>query len=128
MVALEIVREAVFERLHEELPYKIVIRHVSWRELGDGSVRVEHALMVANNSQRKARARSLSYSDQRGEKRPPWGRLRLHLPRGTSLLPDLSLRHVCVRRWWWARRAPPSARWGFRRGGRLRRLSAGECT
>lgn len=53
---MEIVREAVFERLHKELPYTVSIRHVSWRELADGSVRVEHALMVASNSQRKARA------------------------------------------------------------------------
>lgn len=51
--ALEIVREAMFGRLHQELPYTVRIQHVSWQPLADGSVRIEQALMVASHSQRK---------------------------------------------------------------------------
>ena len=51
--ALEVTRQAMFERLHEELPYTVRIRHLDWRQLADGSVRVEQALVVRSNAQRR---------------------------------------------------------------------------
>lgn len=53
----------------QELPYKILIRHVSWRDFADGSARVEHALMVPGTSQRKARVVVLLRPAARGRAR-----------------------------------------------------------
>jgi GTP-binding protein Era len=51
--ALAATQGALFERLHEELPYTISLRHVSWTEFRDGSVRVEQTLLVPTQAVRK---------------------------------------------------------------------------
>lgn len=53
MLAAEITREKVFLRLHEELPYSILIETESWEERKDGSVRIEQTIFVMRESQRK---------------------------------------------------------------------------
>jgi len=52
-LAAEITREKLFERLHQELPYQSTVETEVWKELRDGSVRVEQIIYVARESQRK---------------------------------------------------------------------------
>ncbi|MGI9416092.1 MAG: GTPase Era [Hyphomicrobiales bacterium] len=52
-MAAEITREKVFLRLHQELPYASTVETESWKELRDGSVRVEQVLYVERDSQKK---------------------------------------------------------------------------
>jgi GTP-binding protein Era len=52
-LAAEITREKLFERLHQELPYQSTVETEVWKELRDGSVRVEQIIYVARDSQRK---------------------------------------------------------------------------
>ncbi|HZD91362.1 MAG TPA: GTPase Era [Pseudolabrys sp.] len=52
-LAAEITREKLFERLHQELPYQSTVETEVWKELRDGSVRVEQVIYVARDSQRK---------------------------------------------------------------------------
>ncbi|KAK9823289.1 hypothetical protein WJX72_001635 [[Myrmecia] bisecta] len=49
----EVVREKVFRRLHEELPYNIGIQHESWRNFADGSARVEQTIVVPTDQVRR---------------------------------------------------------------------------
>jgi GTPase len=51
--AAEITREKLFLRLHEELPYQLTVETTDWKELRDGSVRIEQTIYVARESQRK---------------------------------------------------------------------------
>jgi GTPase len=51
--AAEITREKLFVRLHEELPYQLTVETTDWKELRDGSVRIEQTIYVARESQRK---------------------------------------------------------------------------
>ncbi|QJP12671.1 GTPase Era [Starkeya sp. ORNL1] len=53
MLAAEITREKLFHRLHEELPYRSTVETDSWKELKDGSVRIEQTIFVERESQRK---------------------------------------------------------------------------
>ncbi len=53
MLAAEITREKVFERLHEELPYASTVETDSWTPRPDGSVTIEQTLFVERESQRK---------------------------------------------------------------------------
>src|SRR3954470_23291586 len=52
-LAAEITREKLFDRLHQELPYQATVETESWKELRDGSVRVEQTIYVERESQRK---------------------------------------------------------------------------
>ena len=52
-LAAEITREKLFERLHQELPYQSTVETKSWKELKDGSVRIEQTIYVERESQRK---------------------------------------------------------------------------
>jgi GTP-binding protein Era len=52
-LAAEITREQVFNRLHQELPYRSTVETDVWKELRDGSVRVEQTIYVERESQRK---------------------------------------------------------------------------
>jgi GTP-binding protein Era len=52
-MAAEITREKVYLRLHEELPYQSTVETDSWKDLKDGSVRIEQTLFVERESQRK---------------------------------------------------------------------------
>ena len=51
--AAEITREKLFLRLHEELPYSLTVETADWKELKDGSVRIEQTIYVMRESQRK---------------------------------------------------------------------------
>ena len=44
--AIEVVRECVYRRLHQELPYNIVPIHDSWENFDNGSYKIEQLLMV----------------------------------------------------------------------------------
>ncbi len=52
LLAAEVTREKIYERLHEELPYAITVETTSWKELRDGTVRVEQTIFVERESQR----------------------------------------------------------------------------
>jgi GTP-binding protein Era len=52
-LAAEITREQLYRRLHQELPYQSMVETTAWKELGDGSVRVEQTIYVERESQRK---------------------------------------------------------------------------
>ena len=51
--AAEITREKLFLRLHEELPYRLTVETTDWKELKDGSVRIEQTIYVERENQRK---------------------------------------------------------------------------
>ena len=51
--AAEITREKLFLRLHDELPYSLTVETDAWKELKDGSVRVEQTIYVMRDSQKK---------------------------------------------------------------------------
>ena len=53
MLASEITREKLFERLHDELPYASTVETDSWANRPDGSVRIEQTIFVERESQRK---------------------------------------------------------------------------
>jgi GTPase len=53
LMAAEITREKVYLRLHEELPYQSTVETDSWKDLKDGSVRLEQTIFVERESQRK---------------------------------------------------------------------------
>jgi GTP-binding protein Era len=52
-LAAEITREKLYLRLHQELPYHSTIETEVWKELRDGSVRIEQTIYVERESQRK---------------------------------------------------------------------------
>lgn len=53
MLAAEITREKIYERLHEELPYQSTVETDQWQQREDGSVRIEQTIYVERESQRK---------------------------------------------------------------------------
>jgi GTP-binding protein Era len=52
-LAAEITREKLFLRLHQELPYQSTVETDIWKELPNGSVRIEQTIYVERESQRK---------------------------------------------------------------------------
>ena len=52
-LAAEITREKLYLRLHQELPYRSTVETDVWKELKDGSVRIEQTIYVERESQRK---------------------------------------------------------------------------
>lgn len=52
ILAAEITREKLFERLHQELPYISTVETEAWTEKKDGSVRVEQTIYVERDSQK----------------------------------------------------------------------------
>jgi GTP-binding protein Era len=52
LLAAEITREKLTLRLHQELPYQLTVETESWRELGDGSARIEQVIYVAREGHR----------------------------------------------------------------------------
>jgi GTP-binding protein Era len=51
--ALAATTSALFERLHDELPYCIRVRAAGWEEFRNGSVRIEHVLLVPSDAVRR---------------------------------------------------------------------------
>ena len=52
-LASEITREKLFERLHDELPYQTTVETDSWKDLPDGSARIEQTIFVSRESHKK---------------------------------------------------------------------------
>ena len=52
-LAAEITREKIFQKLHQELPYRSTVETESWTERNDKSVRIEQTIYVERESQRK---------------------------------------------------------------------------
>jgi GTPase len=52
-LAAEITREKLYLRLQEELPYQSTVETDQWRELEDGSIRIEQTVYVEREGQRK---------------------------------------------------------------------------
>jgi GTP-binding protein Era len=53
ILAAEITREKIFERLHDELPYQSTVETESWQNQKDGSARIEQTIYVAREGQKK---------------------------------------------------------------------------
>ncbi|MEI2387716.1 GTPase Era [Breoghania sp. JC706] len=53
MIAAEITREKLFLRLHQEIPYASTVETTQWKQLKDGSARVEQTIYVERESQKK---------------------------------------------------------------------------
>ena len=53
VLAAEITREKLFHRLHQELPYQSTVETELWKEMKDGSVRIEQTIYVERDSQKK---------------------------------------------------------------------------
>ena len=52
-LAAEITREKLIERLHDELPYQATVETESWKDLPDGTARIEQTIFVSRESHRK---------------------------------------------------------------------------
>ena len=52
LLAAEITREKIFNRLHEELPYAATVETTDWQERKDGSVRLEQTIFVERDGQK----------------------------------------------------------------------------
>ncbi|MEA2949484.1 MAG: GTPase [Alphaproteobacteria bacterium] len=52
-LAAEMTREKLYLRLHQELPYQSTVETEVWKELRDGSTRIEQTIYVERESQRK---------------------------------------------------------------------------
>ncbi|XP_061364774.1 GTP-binding protein ERG [Gastrolobium bilobum] len=53
MIALEVVRERLLDHVHQEIPYDIEHRLIDWKELRDGSLRIEQHFITNKLSQCK---------------------------------------------------------------------------
>lgn len=53
VLAAEITREKAMMRLHDELPYDLIVETETWEERKDGSAKIDQTLFVARESQRK---------------------------------------------------------------------------
>ncbi|VAI87850.1 GTP-binding protein ERG-like [Triticum dicoccoides] len=52
-ISLEVVREKMLDHIHQEIPYVIEHRLMDWKELKDGSLRVEQHFIAPKQSQRQ---------------------------------------------------------------------------
>lgn len=52
LLAAEITRERIYDRLHEELPYATTVITEQWKQMDDGSARLEQTIYVERESQR----------------------------------------------------------------------------
>jgi len=52
-LAAEITREKIFERLHDELPYQSTVETELWKDMPDGSARLEQTIYVMREGHKK---------------------------------------------------------------------------
>jgi GTP-binding protein Era len=52
LLAAEITREAVYHRVHQELPYESTVETESWQQRRDGSVRIDQIVYVQRDGQK----------------------------------------------------------------------------
>ena len=53
LLAAEITREKIFERLHDELPYSSTVETELWKDMPDGSARIEQTIYVMREGHKK---------------------------------------------------------------------------
>ncbi len=53
LLAAELTREKIYDRLHQELPYALTVETTDWKTLRDGSARIEQTIFVERDSQKK---------------------------------------------------------------------------
>ncbi len=53
VLAAEITREKLFDRLHDELPYSATVETELWQDLPDGAARIEQTIYVAREGHKK---------------------------------------------------------------------------
>jgi GTPase len=53
LLAAEITREKIFERLHDELPYSSTVEPELWQDMPDGSARIEQTIYVLREGHKK---------------------------------------------------------------------------
>ncbi len=53
LLAAEITREQIYERLHDELPYQSTVETDSWTNQKDGSARIEQTIYVTRDGQKR---------------------------------------------------------------------------
>jgi len=53
LLAAEITREQIYDRLHDELPYQSTVETDSWTQQKDGSARIEQTIYVAREGQKR---------------------------------------------------------------------------
>lgn len=53
LLAAEITREKIYDRLHQELPYAITVETGQWQDFKNKSVRIEQTIFVEQESQKK---------------------------------------------------------------------------
>ena len=53
LLAAEITREKIYDRLHDELPYQSTVETDSWTQQKDGSARIEQTIFVAREGQKR---------------------------------------------------------------------------
>ncbi len=53
LLAAEITREQIYERLHDELPYQSTVETDSWTNQKDGSARIEQTIYVTREGQKR---------------------------------------------------------------------------
>ena len=49
----EIIREKIFHRVHQEIPYRVVVTNEGWTLMNDGTTRIDVALTVDTKNQKK---------------------------------------------------------------------------
>ncbi|KAJ4792131.1 GTPase Era [Rhynchospora pubera] len=52
-ISLEVVRERMLDHIHQEIPYVIEHKLMGWKELRDGSIRIEQHFITQKQSQRQ---------------------------------------------------------------------------
>lgn len=52
MMAAELTREKIFDRLHQELPYDIFVETIEWEEFDNGDVKISQVVYVQRDSQK----------------------------------------------------------------------------
>lgn len=52
LMAAEITREKIYERLHQELPYQTAVETEDWKDQKDGSARISQVIYVQSKTQR----------------------------------------------------------------------------
>jgi GTP-binding protein Era len=51
-LAAEVTREKIFDRLHQELPYSIMVATEHWEEFDNGSVKIDQVVFVQRDNQK----------------------------------------------------------------------------
>ncbi len=51
--AAEVTREKMFERLHDELPYQTTVETEAWKDMPDGSARIEQTIYVTREGHKR---------------------------------------------------------------------------